>query len=93
MFRKTGKLVSLSEQELVDCTFDYDNLGCAGGFPDNGFRYIAQNGGIDTEKSYPYEGWSDEICHFNSANIGGEDIGFVDVQPDKVRTRSLKLSD
>jgi len=54
-FLKTGKLVSLSEQQLVDCDTKQDQ-GCQGGLPSNAFEYIIQNGGIDTEDSYPYKG-------------------------------------
>ncbi|XP_065922304.1 procathepsin L isoform X3 [Magallana gigas] len=53
-FRKTKKLVSLSEQNLVDCC--KENLGCTGGLPVTAYKYIARNGGIDTEESYPYLG-------------------------------------
>uniref|UniRef100_A0A3B4UWV3 Cathepsin L.1 n=2 Tax=Seriola dumerili TaxID=41447 RepID=A0A3B4UWV3_SERDU len=78
-FRKTGKLVSLSEQQLVDCSGDYGNMGCMGGLMDNAFRYIKANGGIDTEDSYPYEA-EDGECRFNPATIGAKCTGYVDVK-------------
>ncbi|OVA20538.1 Peptidase C1A [Macleaya cordata] len=51
---KTKKLVSLSEQELVDCD-NNDNQGCNGGLMENAFEFIKQNGGITTEQNYPYK--------------------------------------
>jgi KDEL-tailed cysteine endopeptidase len=49
---KTRKLVSLSEQELVDCDTKV-NQGCNGGLMENAFEFIKQNG-ITTETNYPY---------------------------------------
>ncbi|TKY71824.1 Senescence-specific cysteine protease SAG12 [Spatholobus suberectus] len=51
---KTKKLISLSEQQLLDC--DNSNNGCNGGNMDKAFNYIIENQGIATEADYPYQG-------------------------------------
>ncbi|XP_050186406.1 cathepsin K isoform X1 [Myiozetetes cayanensis] len=55
--RKTGKLLSLSPQNLVDCVANND--GCGGGYMTNAFEYVRQNRGIDSEDAYPYIG---QVC-------------------------------
>jgi cathepsin L len=77
-FKATGKLVSLSEQNLVDCSGKQGNMGCNGGLMDQAFDYIKENNGIDTEDSYPYEA-ADNQCRFKAANVGATDTGFTDI--------------
>jgi len=48
----TGKLTSLSEENLVQCDHNGDQ-GCNGGLMDNAFEWIEQNG-LCTEADYPY---------------------------------------
>jgi hypothetical protein len=57
----TGSLVSLSEQELVDCDNSY-NSGCEGGLMDYAYQFVIDNHGIDTEEDYPYQG-RDRSCN------------------------------
>jgi|AntAceMinimDraft_1070359.scaffolds.fasta_scaffold30455_1 C1A family cysteine protease len=49
----SGKLTSVSEEELVSCSHN-GNMGCSGGLMDNAFKWIISNKGIDTEADWPY---------------------------------------
>jgi cathepsin L len=77
-FNKTGVLVSLSEQNLVDCSTS--NYGCNGGVTDYAFRYVKQNSGIASEESYQYTG-KQGSCQYRSSNKAGTCSGWVDIPP------------
>ena len=81
--RASGKLVSLSEQQLVDCSSKFGNEGCNGGLMDNAFNYVKHAGGVDTEEDYPYvSGHTDHagFCKFNSSTSVAKVTGLVDVK-------------
>jgi len=77
-FKKTGKLTSLSESNLVDCSAKQGNKGCKGGLMDQAFTYIKVNNGLDTEAAYPYVPKT-RTCAFKSADVGATDTGFTDI--------------
>lgn len=51
----SGKLMSLSEQQLVDCSKKEGNNGCGGGLPRNSFSYLkTESQRLCSEEAYPY---------------------------------------
>jgi len=64
-FVENNKLLSLSEQELVDCDKKTGDVGCKGGLPSNAYKdMIANKIGLELESDYPYTA-SDGQCTAN----------------------------
>lgn len=74
----TGALISLSEQQLVDCSGSYGNQGCNGGLMDDAFKYIIATGGLETETRYPYTA-QDGTCQAQSSYFRSDISGFQDI--------------
>ena len=75
----TGNLVSLSEQQLVDCAHN-GNMGCNGGSMDLAFSYLEKQN-VCTESSYPYLA-KQGACYESNCTVGvpkGSIVGFKDV--------------
>ncbi|XP_025901722.1 cathepsin K [Nothoprocta perdicaria] len=74
--RRTGELLALSPQNLVDCVSNND--GCGGGYMTNAFEYVRQNRGIDSEDAYPYIG-QDESCMYSPSGKAAKCRGYREI--------------
>lgn len=84
-FMKTGNLVSLSEQELVECSRPD---GCNGGIMDDAFDWVASNGGITTEDDYPYTSGTGVSGACRQAKLSHNAVtvaGHVDIPADEAQ--------
>lgn len=65
----SGRLVSESEQNLVDCsTKRYGNYGCNGGWYTGAWDYVRDDG-INSEQEYPYKGKQGQCRYDNTASV------------------------
>merc|ERR1711970_1030967 len=77
---KNGKLLSLSEQELVDC--DPLDYGCGGGLMENAYKTLLDIGGLEQESDYGYDG-EPEACQFNRSKVAVRVTGGVEISSDE----------
>ncbi|XP_052388701.1 cathepsin S, ortholog 1 [Carassius gibelio] len=75
MKRRTGSLVPLSPQNLMDCSVSLGNRGCRGGYLSRAFLYVIQNHGIDSNTFYPYE-HKQGTCRYSVTGRAGYCSGF-----------------
>ena len=75
-----GNLVSLSEQELLDCSGKYGNLACSGGEMDSAFQF-AIDYGLCTEESVPYEAQREKCSSMLDCEVAVFVKKCIDVTP------------
>ncbi|KAM3695397.1 hypothetical protein ACJW31_07G128500 [Castanea mollissima] len=95
----TGNLVSLSEQQLVDCDHECDpeeagacDSGCNGGLMNSAFEYTLKAGGLMKEKDYPYTGTDRGTCKFDKSKIAASVSNFsvVSLDEDQIAANLVK---
>ncbi|XP_077312812.1 cathepsin F [Lithobates pipiens] len=79
-FLKKGSLVSLSEQELVDC--DGVDHACGGGLPSSAYEAIEKLGGVETEQDYSYQGHK-QGCSFSTSKVSAYINSSVEIPKDE----------
>ena len=65
---KNNKEVSLSEQQIVDCSRDYGNHGCGGGLVSRCFHYSMEHS-LQSEADYSYKGQTQQCAEDPSKGV------------------------
>lgn len=80
-FLRTGELLSMSAQQLVDC--DKSNYGCRGGWPYNAIRWLSENGGLQSERDYPQNDYYHVTCTFDLPRAVAHPSGYLNISRDE----------
>lgn len=81
-YRRFGKKVALSQQELVDCSKGHGNTGCRGGWMHYAYDYVIQFDGLQTRASYPYITAEGLTCNQDSSkSVKGLLSSYVIIDP------------
>lgn len=78
---KTGKLIDLSVQEIVDCAGDYESWGCEGGIKYRVYDYVKDKGGLSSSNDYPLEGVQLQCKRTKLSQIPIQLKSYVEVPP------------
>ncbi|CAH2061610.1 unnamed protein product [Thlaspi arvense] len=93
-FLATGKLASLSEQQLVDCDHEEGSCdsGCNGGLMNCAFEYTLKTGGLMREEDYPYIGTDGGTCKLDKSRIVASVSNFsiVSINEDQIAANLVK---
>uniref|UniRef100_A0A3Q0S8U0 Cathepsin 12 n=1 Tax=Amphilophus citrinellus TaxID=61819 RepID=A0A3Q0S8U0_AMPCI len=65
LYKQTGQLISLSEQNLVDCSKNFGTYGCSGAWMANAYDYVVSNG-LQSTDTYPYTSVDTQPCFYDS---------------------------
>lgn len=77
-FRKTGKLLKFSQQNLIDCNYDQEdgNYGCKGGDMTVAFEFLIKQKGVSLASKYPYKAADSSKCSYHKSQSAEQVISF-----------------
>lgn len=83
IFKKTGKLLKLSEQSLIDCSSDDENgnFGCDGGDMITAFKDVIKQGGVVMSSNYPYIANDTASCQFKKSQAVATVTSYETIEP------------
>ncbi|XP_043573078.1 digestive cysteine proteinase 1-like isoform X1 [Chiloscyllium plagiosum] len=90
LFLKTGSLVPLSQQMLLDCTWGFGNAACDGGEEWRAYEWMIKHGGIATAESYGSYLGQNGFCHYNQSVFTAKLKSYVNVTSG--RREALKMA-
>lgn len=76
-----NSLLSFSEQQFIDCTTDYGNMGCSGGQMDSCYEYLKSNA-LENDGDYIYRGTDNNTCTQDPKKGIVYTTGFTDIPKD-----------
>ncbi|XP_054939673.1 procathepsin L-like, partial [Physeter macrocephalus] len=88
---KTGELLNLSQQQLIDCSRFLGNQGCNGGSMEDAFEYVIENRGICSAESYPYM-MKDGICQASRCTPVASIVGYRNVPRENEKSMMVALA-
>ncbi|XP_047134693.1 uncharacterized protein LOC100204117 isoform X2 [Hydra vulgaris] len=92
LYLKTGDLVDLSEQQIIDCSWGFGNKGCKGGYPYRAIQWIMKHGGISTQESYGKYLAQEGYCHFKNTTIGAVISNYYNITSGNVTEVKMALA-
>ncbi|XP_018044041.1 PREDICTED: digestive cysteine proteinase 3 [Atta colombica] len=91
-YMKYNKLVRLSQQALIDCSWGFGNNGCDGGEDFRSYQWIMKHGGLPLEEDYGGYLGQDGYCHINNVTLTAKITGFVNVTPRSVEALKIAIA-
>lgn len=86
---KTGRLVTMSEQQVIDCSYNaiYGNWACGGGSQATAYVNIQNSGGVESDVTYPYVEFYQHTdrfpCKFNRSRAVATASGYWRIRPNR----------